>query len=333
MNIKLTVILPVYNGSKYLNKSINSVLSQTYTNFEFIIVDDASIDNSYEICAAFKDQRIKLFRNEINLGLFSTLNSTISKTKNDYIYLWAQDDIMTPDCLLKFVEYIENTPEAGFYYCDFFSIDQNDNKTNKDKLFFDVRERTPQIANPKQSALLFFYFGCLPGNISTVLINKRAWEFYKGFSENKKAAPDFEMWLNISQSFNICFINHKLVEIREHSEQQSVKSHSDLSSIEEEIDLNKLLFSRVKNLLSENEIKEHFLYNRGRQYFHWIMKVFLKGNFSKAYKSIVSLKNYGSITYQFIVWLMTLNGRFFMPRSLKIFDKKLSLIINNDFKF
>src|SRR5687768_17852524 len=73
----VTVLMPVYNGEKYLREAIDSILTQTLTNFEFLIIDDGSKDNSIEIINSYKDPRIKLVKNETNLGISKTLNRGI----------------------------------------------------------------------------------------------------------------------------------------------------------------------------------------------------------------------------------------------------------------
>jgi glycosyltransferase involved in cell wall biosynthesis len=95
----LSVILPVCNGARYLRESIASVLAQTLTDFEFIIWDDGSTDDSGAIAKSFKDPCIVCSANPTNLGLFSTLNRAISAAGSDRIRLWAQDDVMGPACL------------------------------------------------------------------------------------------------------------------------------------------------------------------------------------------------------------------------------------------
>ena len=72
---RVTVLMPVYNGQKYLSKAIESILNQTFEYFEFIIIDDGSIDNSVEIVQSYSDKRIKLVRNSSNLKIIKTLGS------------------------------------------------------------------------------------------------------------------------------------------------------------------------------------------------------------------------------------------------------------------
>ncbi len=93
----ISVILPVYNGLPFLEKAVDSVLQQTMMDFEFIIIDDASTDKSFEVLKTFTDCRIILLKNPKNLGLISTLNLGLSMAKGEYIARMDQDDICRPN--------------------------------------------------------------------------------------------------------------------------------------------------------------------------------------------------------------------------------------------
>ena len=96
----ISVILPVYNGSLYLKESIDSILNQTYTNFELIIINDGSKDNSEEVIKSYNDDRIKYLSQE-NRGLAATLNIGIKLTNGIYIARMDQDDISLPERFKK----------------------------------------------------------------------------------------------------------------------------------------------------------------------------------------------------------------------------------------
>lgn len=109
----ISVVMPVYNAGKFLPEAIKSILCQTYNNFEFIIVDDASTDNSWEIIKEYekKDNRIKAFKNNKNLGVSATTNMAISKTKGKYVARMDADDVSFPDRLEKQHLYLQKNAE------------------------------------------------------------------------------------------------------------------------------------------------------------------------------------------------------------------------------
>jgi glycosyltransferase involved in cell wall biosynthesis len=127
---RISIGLPVYNGEKYLEESLKSILAQTFTDFELIISDNASTDRTKEICRAFaaKDQRIRYIRNQTNIGGARNHNQTFRLSRGKYFRWAAHDDICEPELLAKCVEVLENNPTAVLSYPAVVSIDENGNK-------------------------------------------------------------------------------------------------------------------------------------------------------------------------------------------------------------
>ena len=103
--------MPVYNGATYLNEAIDSILNQTYNDFEFLIIDDGSTDGSVKIIKSYDDNRIRLVENRNNLGQSETLNKGLSLAKGKYIARMDQDDISMPERLKKQFEFMENNSD------------------------------------------------------------------------------------------------------------------------------------------------------------------------------------------------------------------------------
>ena len=126
---KISIVLPVYNGAGYLAESIESVLNQTYANWELIIVNDCSTDNSLSIALdyAAKDARIKVFSNIENLKLPNTLNVGFEHASGEY-YTWTSDDNKyKPDALHVMAECLEKNPSAVMVYANYTTIDSSGN--------------------------------------------------------------------------------------------------------------------------------------------------------------------------------------------------------------
>jgi glycosyltransferase involved in cell wall biosynthesis len=111
--IKISVILSVYNGEKYLKEAIDSILCQTLGDFEFLIVDDASTDTTSIILSQYEDSRIKIFRNETNKGLTYSLNLMLSQSRGEYLARMDADDIALPDRLKVQYDFMEANLEIG----------------------------------------------------------------------------------------------------------------------------------------------------------------------------------------------------------------------------
>lgn len=105
---KITVLMPVYNGEKYISEAIDSILNQTFSDFEFLIIDDGSTDNSCEIIKSYKDKRIYLVKNETNLQIVKTLNKGINLANGEYIIRMDADDISLPYRFEKQIQFMES---------------------------------------------------------------------------------------------------------------------------------------------------------------------------------------------------------------------------------
>lgn len=126
---KVSIVLPVYNGAEYLAESIESVIDQTYANWELIIVNDCSTDDSFAIASGYaaKDARIKVFTNPQNLKLPKTLNVGFEHASGVY-YTWTSDDNKyKPNALRVMVDNLEKNPEAVMVYANYTIIDSNGN--------------------------------------------------------------------------------------------------------------------------------------------------------------------------------------------------------------
>jgi len=113
----LSVLMPVYNAEKFLREAMESILNQSFTDFEFLIVDDGSTDSSPEIIRSFSDPRIRLYKNEINLGISATLNRGIDLAEADLIARMDADDIAHRERLEKQYEFVNTYPDGALYSC------------------------------------------------------------------------------------------------------------------------------------------------------------------------------------------------------------------------
>lgn len=121
----VSVNMPCYNCSKYIKQSIDSILNQTYTNFELIIIDDGSTDNSVEVIKEFSDKRIKLFENITNQGIVYSRNRAVENSKGKYIAILDSDDIAYPTRIEKQLNFMESNPDFAMTGTWFDIIDEN----------------------------------------------------------------------------------------------------------------------------------------------------------------------------------------------------------------
>ncbi len=110
---RVSVLVTTFNGGKFVLETIDSLLDQTFDDFELIIVDDASTDSTFDLLTAYNDPRIRLFRNIENLGISRTRNRALAHARGEYVAANDQDDISTPDRLEKEVAFLDQNPRVG----------------------------------------------------------------------------------------------------------------------------------------------------------------------------------------------------------------------------
>ncbi len=199
---KISIIMPVYNGQKYLKSAIESILNQTFQEFELIIIDDCSTDESVNIVLSYKDKKIVLIKNKANLGIGASLNIGLDRAKGSYIARMDADDISISNRLLVQYEFMKNNKDIGV--CG--SWYKNFGKSNKIK-------HKPIFSENIKVALLF---DCVIGH-STVMIRKEVIDKtglkYNG---NYKKSQDYDLWSRLSPLTKFYNIPQVLVKYRVH---------------------------------------------------------------------------------------------------------------------
>lgn len=237
----VSVLTTAYNREKYIADAIESVLASTYTNFELIIVDDGSTDNTVKIAKSYeaKDKRVKLYVNEKNLGDYPNRNKAASYASGKYIKYLDSDDIIYPHGLEVMVRSMEQFPVAGF------------------GLSASGYEEAPMplIKTCKESYIEHFssknHFDRAPGS---AIIRKDAFDAVGGFS-GKRMIGDFELWLKMSCHYPLVVFQRDLVWDRMHSDQER---QSDYAKKYEQL-RNEVLESALSSIdfpLSDDELKQ-----------------------------------------------------------------------------
>lgn len=292
----ISVLLPVYNGGAYLRLAVESVLRQSCTDFELLVLDDCSTDDSYGYLQGLNDTRIKLFRNEHNKGLFYNLNWLIGKTNSPLIKLWAQDDVMYPQCLEKFDSFFAAHPHVGFAYCAVHNIDENGRVKNPD-----AKDGTQQVISTEAHARIAFFTGSIAGNIANVCINKKALEKVGLFDESMKISADFDMWVRLARYYDTGFINEPQVQLRDHEDQLSRKESLYINHVREDMRVYRNLLGYV-NAALKKEGKQMLRNHKFVFYYTLMVKSLLQGHFKQAfsfYKELNAMDNMLSLTIAF----------------------------------
>lgn len=220
----ITVIVPSYNHSRYIGYTIDSILNQTLQNFELLIIDDNSSDESVEIIKKFKDPRINLTALDKNSGICKAANLCFKKARGKYLSIIASDDIMLSDNLEKKVNFLELNPQYGAVFSGIEVIDERNQilqkKTKKfEKIFISENKKKHEWLNH------FFYKGnCIaaPTFVTTTECIKKI----NGFNELIFQAHDFDMWVRICLAgYEMHILPEKLVQYRQRRNNKNLSSN------------------------------------------------------------------------------------------------------------
>jgi glycosyltransferase involved in cell wall biosynthesis len=204
MNPKITILMAVYNGEKFLREAVESILHQTFTDFELLIINDASTDKSMEILSSYEDPRIRIINNEKNLGLTKSLNKGLSFAKSNYIARMDADDISYPERLEIQYHYMEDNIDVDIVGSWIETIDENGNTINVGK-------------NPHSSEEIYYilnFRNCLTH--SSIMFRKDIIVGNGSYNETLYNAQDYELWHRISKVSRIYQIQRVLVKWRMH---------------------------------------------------------------------------------------------------------------------
>ncbi|MDW7695822.1 glycosyltransferase family A protein [Flammeovirgaceae bacterium SG7u.111] len=230
-----SIILPTYNRANFLPKAIESVLSQTHTSWELIIVDDGSTDNTKEIITEYKDERIKYIYQE-NAERSAARNNGIKNAKGEYICFLDSDDFYLPDHLHFFHEFILKTEQkCSLFFCNYRLCTKG--KLEENQVVFSKK------TNPYEIILL--------GNIasqrvcihSSILKNNY-------FNESLNVAEDTELWFRIIEHYPFIYVDQATVVIVSHANRTIDRKN--ISSYLKSLEVKKKLAKSVKATLSKH---------------------------------------------------------------------------------
>lgn len=211
---KVSIVLPNYNGGKSLKETIQSVLNQTFTDYELIIVDDASTDNSHQIIEQFQDKRIMRHYSEVNRHVAYTTNIGFTMAKGEYIARIDSDDQWELDKLKKQVEFLDNNKQYGACFTKVNIIDDDSNIAN-DK-YQTIEKLFNNVENQRQEKWIEYFIregNCLCN--PSVLIRKAALDkIGRQYNIAYVPAQDFEMWTRMVLEYPIYVMNERLVRYR-----------------------------------------------------------------------------------------------------------------------
>ena len=246
---KISVLMPVYNAEKYLNGAIDSILAQTYSDFEFVIIDDCSSDASVSIIESYNDSRIVFLKNERNSGVAVTLNRGLEICRGEYIARMDSDDISRPERFAKQVAFLDMNPDVAVVTCGVRTFCNE--KT--------ISECGWSNVEPERIKKDLF-FSCALAH-PTVMMRKDVINSLSGYAPEYNGLEDYELWCRVIENHKIASVGEVLFEYRIHEGQVSKKPPESVKKAQKE--LKKRQLEQIGAVLSENELNAFLSFATG----------------------------------------------------------------------
>jgi glycosyltransferase involved in cell wall biosynthesis len=223
MDSKLvSICIPTYNSEKYLEKTLQTIISQTYDNLEIIIGDNGSSDSTLDLIRKYSkiDDRISFYTNEINIGYSKNCNKLISQCSGEYISIFHSDDLYDMTIVEKQVDALNKNSDLLGVFTSFFKINEYDHYIMNVVYPFNSKNKLLKV-----NLDIYIKFVLLKGAscfcCPTSMIRSDVYKQLKGYDENLKHIEDQDMWARILLNGSLGIINQKLIKYRIHDAQVS----------------------------------------------------------------------------------------------------------------
>lgn len=207
MQPKVTVVMPAYNRERYIREAIDSVLAQSFADFELIVVDDGSSDGTAAVVGAIRDPRVRCVQQE-HRGISAAMNNGLRSARGAYVARLDSDDVWLPDLLETEVAVLDARPEIGAAYA------RGQGMESDGRLTLEVWGTAERIPGDSFCSMLCGDFTC---NI-TVVARRECLERAGGFDETLTTNEDWDVWLRVSRHYPFAFTDRVLAHFRRHDE-------------------------------------------------------------------------------------------------------------------
>jgi glycosyltransferase involved in cell wall biosynthesis len=234
----ITVLMPVYNAERYLREAIDSILSQTYSNFEFMIINDGSTDSSENIILSYNDPRIRYIKNEQNIRLIATLNKGIELCRTKYIVRMDADDISVADRVqiqFDFMEANEDVAICGSWFR------------------FVGSEQIIRYKRTHDEIMLKMLYQCHICHPAIIIRKKFIDELEIKFDSDMPHAEDYDLFTRVGERHKLANVQQVLLQYRVHESSVSFKNKQ--TQDDNSLRIKKRLFNKIGIDASENEIE------------------------------------------------------------------------------
>ncbi len=212
----VSVLIPTYNRAGFLKQAIDSVLAQTFGEFELVISDNASTDNTQAIVESYSDPRIVYSRNPFNLGWHANMKRCLALARGEYVTFLPDDDLMMPENLECKVSVLRRYPRVGLVHSRFHMIDENGriirNRTN----WGHGPERERDVIEPGHEVLKRMLTGFCEVNLPTAMWRKDVRERIGEWTDVLHHCDDYEYWMRIAVFYDVAYLASPLIKWRWH---------------------------------------------------------------------------------------------------------------------
>lgn len=263
----ISVLIPLFNAAAYIEKTVQSVLNQSYQNFELIILDDCSTDGSYELSfeIANEDERIRVYKNEHNLGMLQNWNKGIGLCNSPYFVKLDADDLWHSTMLSKAIEILDKKPTVGLVFSKYINIDSDGNlikNSEQDLPEFAKNKAFSCIPIVKQGPDKFLGYPILRQGLSVMRkeVFDRVGLYQFLLTKETQASTDTEFYFRVGAHFKIFCIDEDLYFYRIHPTSISALDSQNLLSAKKIFETKYCIVKYYAdyNLLNLSEAKEFF---------------------------------------------------------------------------
>jgi glycosyltransferase involved in cell wall biosynthesis len=302
----ITVVLSVHNGVPYLTECINSVLQQDFPNFELIIGDDGSTDETLALVTQYQDPRIRLVRNRSRQGLFPTLNRLLDTVRSLIVQFLCHDDVLEPHCLSVVTRFFAEHASVEWAFCKYTLMDAFGHSLLRATL-----HDMPDVLDGGLCTQLFLYYGCIPGNLSSVSARTASLRHHAGFDQSFSVSGDYDTWTRLCADAPTGVIHDHLVRVRSHAGQMTKAADSDAKSVGEE---RRILWRLVDAMpLARQRYARFYILSRW-DVLHANRALHLVGlGKIKQALHIQQAMGLGHFGVGLLFWLLTANNRLYRP--------------------
>ncbi len=236
---KVSVCIPSYNHGDFIGKAIESVLNQTIKDFELIIVDDCSRDNTAEVIRNYRDPRIRFYKNRKNLGMVPNVNKAVKLAESEFIGILNSDDYYAPFMLERALNILEKNPRIGFTTSSYIVVNE------KNEEIVRVKHYDKLVVFPPKEG----FRRLIQGNLnppSGVIFRKRCLEEVGLFDNEFQYCHDWNMWLRMSQKYHFAYIPEFLFYYRIHKKNASIAIYNSFLTALQEYHMLKKLEQEVR---------------------------------------------------------------------------------------